>query len=105
MFFNDYIHVRCFYEQSEEWWIFIVPANYGVGIGEGGVESGDGWIQGFEIGHSESITSKKISEDDDEIYKVKKRHDKSSNSCKISRNYSIKFMQLTKSSNSHRIKL
>jgi hypothetical protein len=44
---------------------FIV--NYGVGIGEGGVESGDGGIVGFEIGHSELITSKNISEDDNEI--------------------------------------
>jgi hypothetical protein len=37
------------------------------------------------------------------FYKVKKRHDKNNNSCKISRNYSIKFMQLTQSSNSHGI--
>jgi hypothetical protein len=42
-------------------------ANYGVGIGESGVESGDGGIARFEIGHSELITSKNINEDDDEI--------------------------------------
>jgi hypothetical protein len=31
------------------------------------VESGDGGIVGFEIGHSELITRKNICEDDDEI--------------------------------------
>jgi hypothetical protein len=37
-----------------------------------GVESGDGGIARFEIGHSELFISKNISEDGDEILKDKK---------------------------------